>query len=272
MYSFGIGLSWMIISPVALVTDILAIIVIAHYFPFFHGTDITLISIFIAMAGNAFLVLPIPAYLLIRGHQWTSNLCIGYSWCVLTLRLAQLLSLMVISIHWSTLLKMSAQKKKYFSTKFLKVTVVFIWICSAIFGLLPLIGVASDEFDKNNKCKFLAFGIGTGYSLFFLIIIMVSMFVSVLCASDAMILIKHMKSVAKTKYQAGRFHIPDRRADLPIQGNSSLAERYHRLQFACDLSRFVLIFVILSFAGNHMLYGVSSIFIAFLIQSLRLFT
>ncbi|KAL4220939.1 hypothetical protein ACF0H5_019205 [Mactra antiquata] len=216
------------------------------------------------MAGNAILVLPIPAYLQIRDQQWTSSLCIGYSWCVLTFRLAQLLSLMVISIHWSTLLKMSAQKKKYFSTKFLKVTIVFIWICSAIFGLLPLIGVASDDFYENNKCKFLAFGIGTGYGLFFLIIIMISTFVSILCASDAMVLIKHMKAVAKTKYQAGRFHIPDRRADLPIQGNSSLAERYHRLQFAWDLSRFVLIFVVLSFAGNQVLYGV--------IQCVQLFT
>ena len=257
MIDFGIAITWMIISPLAFVTDVFAIVVIAHYFPFFHGTDVTLISILTAMAGNAVFVLPIPAFLELSGRSWNPSLCIGYLWCVFTFRLSQILSLMVISIHWSTLLKMSAQKKKYFSTKFLKITIVFIWICSAIFGILPLIGVADDEFNEKGTCKFLAFNVGGGYGLFFLIIIFTAMFVSILCASDAMILIKHMKVVAKTKYQAGRFHIPDRRSELPLHGNSSLAERYHRLQFAWDLSKFSLVFVILSFTVNNFPYAVS---------------
>lgn len=260
MIDFGIAVSWMIISPVALVTDIIAIVIVSHYFPFFHGTDVTLISILIAMAGNAILVLPIPAYLEIKDDKWTSNLCIGYAWCVLTFRMAQILSLMVMSIHWSTLLKMSAQKKKYFSTKFLKITIVFIWICSVIFGLLPLIGIVGSEFNQEaTSCQFLAFNIGAGYGFYFLIIIFTAMFVSVLCASDAMILIGHMKVIAKTKYQTGRFHIPDRRADIPMHENSSLAERHHRLQFAWDLSKFALVFVLLAFSINQLPYAVSAV-------------
>ena len=251
MSDYDYAISWFVISPLAVVTDGLAILVITHYFPFFHGTDVTLISLFVAMAGNAMLVLTIPAYLKITGNVWSSNLCYGYVWCVLTVRVSQMLSLMVLSIHWSTLLKLSAQKKRYVSTKYLKFTVAFVWVVSAIFGILPILGAANNDFNATNNCKFLAFNLGTGYALFFLIFNTVSMFVSVLCCCDSMMLIRHIKTIAGSKYQTGRFQLPDRRADLPMHAGSSMAERYHRLQFAWDLSKFAMIFVFLTVGINH---------------------
>lgn len=261
MSEYGYAISWFTLSPLAVVTDVLGIIVITHYFPFFHGTDVTLISLMVSMAGNAMFVLTIPAYLEINGKQWTPSLCYGFVWCVLTIRVAQLLSLMVLSIHWSTLLKLSAQNKRYVSTKYLKFTVAFVWVFSAIFGILPILGVASADFNSLNSCKFLAFNLGIGYALFFLIFNTVALFVSILCCCDSMMLIKHVKNIAGSKYQTGRFQLPDRRSDIPIHAGSSMAERYHRLQFAWDLSKFAMVFVLFASTINHLPCTVSWFYI-----------
>lgn len=260
MSSHGYAISWFTLSPVAVVTDVLAIVVITHYFPFFHGTDVTMISLLVSMAGNAMFVLTIPAYLDLNDKPWNPNLCLGYLWCVLTIRLAQMLSIMVLSVHWSTLLKLSAQNKRYVSTKYLKFTVAFVWVFSAIFGILPVIGAANSDFNSGNTCKFMAFNLGQGYALFFLIFGAVAIFVSILCCCDSMLLIKHIKSIAGTKYRPDRFHLPDKRADMPLHAGTSMTEKYHRLQFAWDLSKFALIFVLLVIAINHFPYLVSKMY------------
>jgi len=51
---------YFVISPLALLADILAIFVIAHYFPYYHGTGVALISVISAMVGNTIVALPIP--------------------------------------------------------------------------------------------------------------------------------------------------------------------------------------------------------------------
>ena len=257
MVDYGVAISLIVLSVFALFTDILAIIVIAHYFPFFHGTDVTLMSLMFAMAGNAIVVLPIPAFIEVLGKQWTSGLCTGYVWGFLTFRLSQMLSLAILTIHWSTLLKMSAERKSYFSTKLLKISIVFVWISSVLFGCLPLLGVADRSYNKDQTCKFLSFNLGTGFGLFFIIANIACMIVSIICATDATFLIKHMKRIAKTKYNTSRFHIPDSRADIPGQVINYVTERYHRLNFAWDLSRFVLVFVLIAFLLNHLPYTVS---------------
>ena len=257
MVDYAHALSWMIVSPIAMLTDILAIVIIAHYYPFFHGTDVMMTSLLCAMTANAALVLPIPAFMELKGMPWNPSLCIGYVWCFITFRLAQIMSLIGISIHWSAMLKVSAERKNYFSTKTLKICTVFIWILSAVVGLLPLIGAVNEDFNKSNQCKFLGFNLGAGFAIFFLVFIVACMFVSVICAFDATILIKHMKRVAKVKYQTGRFHLPEKRDAVPTQGTCSISEKYNRLKFAWDLSRFVLFLVLLSFLGNHFPYAVS---------------
>ena len=256
MAEFAHALSWMIISPIAVITDVLAIVIIAHYYPFFHGTDVMLTSLLSAMALNAFIVLPIPSFLGLKGMAWNRSLCLGYVWCFITFRLVQLMSLCGMSIHWSAILKVSAERKNYFSTKYLKLGTVLIWIISAIVGSLPLLGAANADFNTSDQCKFLPFSLGIGFAVFFLVCIVASMFVSVICAFDATFLIRQMKRVAEVKYQAGRFHVPERSADVPTQGICSVSERYQRLNFAWDLSCFVLLVIVLCFLGNHFPYAV----------------
>ena len=260
MVDYAHALSWMIISPVAVLTDILAIITIAHYYPFFHGTDVMLTSLLSAMTANAVLVLPIPAFLELKGMPWNPSLCIGYTWCFITFRLAQIMSLTGMSVHWSAMLKVSAEKRNYFSTKSLKICTVFIWVVSSIIGLLPLIGAVNEDFNTSKQCRFLAFNLGVGFAIFFLVFIVACMIVSLICAFDATLLLRQMKQIAKVKYQTGRFYVPDQKAGVPAQGSCSLSERCQRLKFAWDLSRFVLCLVLLTFLGNHFPYTVSQIY------------
>lgn len=256
MAEFAHALSWMIISPIAVLTDILAIIIIAHYYPFFHGTDVMLTSLLSAMALNALLVLPVPSFLGLKEMSWNPSLCLGYVWCLITFRLAQILSLCGMSIHWSAMLKVSAEKKNYFSTKFLKLGTILIWIISAVVGSVPLMGAVNKEFNDSHQCHFLASNLGFGFAIFFIVCIVAAMFVATVCSFDATFLIKHMKHVAEVKYQAGRFHVPDKSAGVPTQGTCSVSEKYHRLNFAWDLSCFVFLVTLLSFLGNHFPYAV----------------
>ncbi|WAR13824.1 GP153-like protein [Mya arenaria] len=265
MLESGHGVTWLVVSPLAVVTDVLAIIVISHYFPYFHGTDVALISVVSAMIGNVVLTLPIPAYLGVRTLQWSPYVCDGFTWGVITFRIAQVLSLLVMSIHWSTLLKLSAQKKRYVSTKYLKFTVFFVWMSAAIFGILPLIGAVDDTYNNNGNCHFLPFSLGTGYCMLFIVLILLAMLVSLICCIDAMVLIKHMAAIADQKYQEpGRFRLPTDKPEVTLHGGSGVSDRQQRLQFAWDLSKFSTIFIALAFAMDHLPFTV--------IQGIQLFS
>ena len=248
---------YFVISPLALLADILAIFVIAHYFPYYHGTDVALISVISAMVGNAIVTLPIPAYLGLRELSWTPYLCSGFTWAVLTFKLAQLLSLMVMSIHWSTLLKLSAHKKRYVSTKYLKLTIFFVWMSSAIFGILPVIGAADVNFNTHGQCHFLGLSLGTGFCLFFIIMILLAVTVSLICCADAMILIRHMENVAHNKSQVnGRFRLQTDTPEVTLHSGSGVSDIQQRLRFAWDLSRFTTVFIAMAFTIDHLPYTV----------------
>ncbi|KAH3827302.1 uncharacterized protein LOC127881163 isoform X1 [Dreissena polymorpha] len=251
----GHAVSWIILSPLAIVTDVLAIVVITHYFPFYHGTDVTLISVLTAMLGNAMFVVPVPAVRTLLGTPWSPALCQMYTWCALTFRAAQVSSLLVMSINWSTLLKLSAQKKRYVSTKYLKVTVVFVWLSAAVFGLLPVIGVVQNDFYSYDTCKFLGFNLGLGFSLFFIVYIPLVLIVTLISSCDAVWLIKHMKKIVEVRDQAERGILPMRNGSMPLHVGGSQTGRRQRLKFAWELSHFSLIFTILSFLVNQIPYA-----------------
>ncbi|KAK3602736.1 hypothetical protein CHS0354_017182 [Potamilus streckersoni] len=169
--------------------------------------------------------------------------------------MAQILCLVTMCVHWSAVLKISAEKKKFISAKVLKIVVVFVWIVSSVVGLFPTIGVTSDPFQKD-MCTFLTFDLGMGFTIFFIVLIFATVLTSAICVIDATVLLKYMKQVAEIKYQAGRFYLPDKRTSVPSSGTCTILERYHRLNFAWDLSKFILVFTILSFFMNHVPYAV----------------
>jgi hypothetical protein len=60
---------WLVLSPLALITNVIAVVVVCHYRRQFHGTDVALVSLFVTMGTEALLAVPIPAALDIHGKE-----------------------------------------------------------------------------------------------------------------------------------------------------------------------------------------------------------
>lgn len=260
MANFVQSIIWMILSPLAVLTDVFAIIIISHYRPFYHGTDVVLISLHVAMAMNAFFLLPIPALLEFLDFSWPSELCQFYVWTFITCKIAQMINLVTISLHWITVLKTTSRKKSRTSATAVKVVTFFTWLLSGSLGMVPLFGVGLDTYYSPNSCRFLAFDLGIGFAIFFMIFNIATMCTSVVCATDAAILLRHVRKTGSAKLKKSGLHNSTKDTDVANNEISTLHfvyEKHHELMFAENLCRFVLITVTMSFCVNHLPYAVS---------------
>ncbi|XP_063409386.1 uncharacterized protein LOC134692784 [Mytilus trossulus] len=250
MTSNGFGLSWIILSPIAVLTDVAAIAIVCHYKPFYHGSDVMVISLIVAMTMNALLIVPIPACTELGYFDWNAYLCKFYVWAFVTFRVVQMLSLSAICFHWSTIFKASCNNQNKGLTYRIKIISVIIWILSTIIGLLPIIGAVPDEFFGAGSCRFLSSDIGIGFTVFIFIFVVTCMCIAIISICDVTFLTKCMKSTAHIKYGAGRFYLPNKRSDIP--GTYSTQEKFNQLNFTWDLCRFFCIVISFCFIGNHL--------------------
>lgn len=255
MTSNGFGLSWIILSPIAVLTDVAAIAIVCHYKPFYHGSDVMVISLMVAMTMNAILIVPIPACTELGYFKWNAYLCKFYVWAFVTFRVVQMLSLSAICFHWSTIFKASCNNQNKGLTYRIKIISVIIWILSTIIGLLPIIGAVPDEFFGAGSCRFLSSDIGIGFTVFIFIFVVTCMCIAIISICDVTFLTKCMKRTAHIKYGAGRFYLPNKRSDIP--GTYSTQEKFNQLNFTWDLCRFFCIVISFCFIGNHLPFVVS---------------
>ena len=257
MISNATVLSWIVLSPFAILTDVAAICFVCHYKPFYHGSDIMIISLLVAMAMNALLVVPIPAFTEFGYFHWNSVLCKFYVWTFVTFRIAQMLTLSAICFHWSAIFKASSNNQNKGLTYRIKFVSVIIWILSSIIGLIPIIGAVPDEFFGEDSCMFLTSDMGIGFTIFIFIFVITCMFLAIISICDVTFLTKCMKKTASVRYGAGRFYIPKKRSDVPGNGSYNAQEKFNQLNFTWDLCRLFCIVIFFCFIGNHLPFAVS---------------
>ncbi|XP_071110260.1 uncharacterized protein [Haliotis cracherodii] len=250
MVEYGVAIAWMVLSPVALLTCVAAVVVIAHYRPFFHGTDLCLMSLLACLMANVILLIPIPGVMTLRGIPWSQPLCYCYIWLSVTVRVAEILSVLCMCVHWMTMLRLPSGKQVYGSTKAVKVYVAIMWLLAALIGIMPIIGATEDGYSTKGTCFFLPHDLGVSFALFFIILILCSIVLCLICTSDTVVLLRYMRRVAVVKYQAGRFYLPSTSA-VAKTGSQTVHARYNELTFSSDLCRLVLAVVIATAAINH---------------------
>ncbi|XP_067659526.1 uncharacterized protein [Haliotis asinina] len=252
MVEYGVAVAWMVLSPVALLTCVVAVVVIAHYRPYFHGTDLCLMSLLACLMANVLLLIPIPGVMTLRGIPWSQPLCYCYIWFSVTIRVAEILSVLCMCVHWMTMLRLPSGKQVYGSTKAVKVYVVIMWLLATVIGIMPIIGATDDGYSsKKGTCVFLPHDLGVSFALFFIILNLGSIVLCLICTSDTLVLLRYMRRVAVVKYQAGRFYLPSTSA-VAKTGSQTVHARYNELTFSSDLSRLVLAVVIATAAINHL--------------------
>ncbi|XP_050411671.1 uncharacterized protein LOC126826700 [Patella vulgata] len=245
---------WIVLSPIALITCIACIVIIAHYKPYYHGTDISLFSIFIAMSLRVVIVILLPSIMELANLGWTLHLCNFYVWAFIALHIAELLSFVTASIHWMSIPRSSTKKKIYNSSKYVKIVISLVWFFAIVIGIVPVIEW-SENFQGFGECRFLPYNLGTGFSVFFIIINVFSFTMSLICTCDTMVLFSSMKRVATNKYQAGRFYLPSS-ASVAKTASQTVHAKYNELNFSSDLCRLVVILIICAFTIIHIPFTV----------------
>lgn len=249
MPSSGVALAWMIISPFAFLTDCLAVIFIFHYKPLYHSCDVAFISLFVTMATNSWLLLPIPAVVKLAGFYWSQSLCAFYTWLSVTLRSSHILVILVLNVYWMASLRVSRKNNLFTSTKPITASVFVCWFISLIIGLIPAADVAHVfGYYEDNVCKFLPSNISRGFAIFFIIVPLVSTVMGVVSSLDSLLLFKAMKDVALTKYSADRFHLPTISGGL--SASARIHAKYNELNVTIELCRLVLFFSMASSVLN----------------------
>ncbi|XP_062566334.1 uncharacterized protein LOC134228670 [Saccostrea cucullata] len=242
-------LPWIVLTPVAVLTDLFSVTILCHYRRHFHGTDVVFISILVCMVLNALVIPFIPALLNITNTEWNESLCNFFVWTALTTRMVQVSNLALLSFHWSKILRTSTKRIKISTTTTVKIIVPIFWGVAAVVGLLPVIGAVPDNFKTKNDCFFLLSDLGLGFLIFMIVFILTMACISLVCSFDSIALIHYAKKIAFIKYGAGRFYLP--RKNDGLAENYTVHERYGQLNFAADLCRLVTIVTCFSLIVNH---------------------
>ncbi|XP_061162334.1 uncharacterized protein LOC133171580 [Saccostrea echinata] len=243
-------LPWIVLTPLAVLTDLLSVTILCHYRCHFHGTDVVFISILVCMVLNALVIPLTPSLLNITNSEWNENLCNFFVWTALTTRMVQVSNLALLSFHWSKILRTSTKRIKVSTTTTVKIVVPIFWGVAAVVGLLPVIGAVPDNFKTKNDCLFLLSDLGLGFLIFMMVFILTMTCISLVCSFDSIALIHYAKKIAFIKYGAGRFYLP--RKNDGLAENYTVHERYGQLNFAADLCRLVTIVTCFSFTVNHL--------------------
>ncbi|XP_070207074.1 uncharacterized protein [Littorina saxatilis] len=256
MTQFGSAVGWLVLSPIAFITNIIAVVVVCHYHSQFHGTDVAFISLFVSMATHSLLVLPIPAGLAIHDEGWLfSELCSFYVCLVLCVRMSQLLVTVIMNIHWMCILRFTSGQEVYSSATVIKVLVVIAWFASAVTGMVPVLGSSFYTYYEETsrrkavtiggsgsnggatnatvqyyytavvrgECKFLPHGIGVSFILFFILATLTILVISVVASADTLAVFRYMRRTAVDKYQAGRFYLPSSSVTVSSSANEKTA-------------------------------------------------
>ncbi|GFR90912.1 hypothetical protein ElyMa_002579500 [Elysia marginata] len=216
--SWDVSVAWLCLCPVALATDLLAFAVVFHFRPIQHSVDVALASLFVTMATDVFLLLPFPAIIrLANDLRWTKDACTCYNWLASTLRASSILALLLLNLYWVAALRTSADPsvnsvrpgRIFSSAKLMKMAVSISWVVSIIIGMVPVAGETrvfdyyeSDPYGRS--CWFLPHSTDIGFSLFFIILVLACLFISLISAADTLLLFRHMRHYAVTKFSTGR--------------------------------------------------------------------
>ncbi|GAB1607909.1 hypothetical protein Ahia01_001074800 [Argonauta hians] len=249
------ALSWVVLCPIAIVTNCFGAIIISHYRSSYIGTDMVLITLLLAMAANAGVLLLVPAVYVMLNIAWTVKFCFFYIWIFGFLRAVGLIGLFVLSFHWSHVSKLTPLNRIQAPRFPIKSSILVTVIISVIVGILPLarIFMRPDPFASALPCKFLSYDADPTLAIFAIIMILVVFFAIIICLIDSGLLLHSYKSMFLLKYKSGGYYDTER-ARAMWSRTGIVSDTYSEIQNTFDLWRVVLLQFLLSTLINHIPY------------------
>ncbi|XP_055864705.1 uncharacterized protein LOC106079323 isoform X2 [Biomphalaria glabrata] len=247
MPTYAVALSWIVLSPVAFLSNILAIIFVLHYRPLFHSCDVALVSLLVAMATDAVFLFPVQAVVELGEFLWSQELCTFYVWLFVTLRALTLLVILMINVYWMASLRVTLKGQLFTSSKSAKFCVCICWLASVLLGIIPATGgVVMFQYYEDGVCKFLPANISFGFALVFTILPLLSFIMGLISSIDSMQLFRQIRSIILARYNAGRFRLPNSTSG----SDRSAHAKYNELNVSTDLCRLVIALTLVSSALN----------------------
>ncbi|XP_059175643.1 uncharacterized protein LOC131955513 [Physella acuta] len=249
MHGSEVAIAWIVLCPIAFLTNVIILLVVQHYRPLLHSCDVAFTSLLVTMAANAMLLLPVQSVTELASIPWGVELCTFYVWLSLTLRASHLLVLLVLNVYWVASLRVTVKGHMFTSSKHVKFLVTICWIIAVIIGIIPATGgIKIFQFYDSETCKFLPTDVSLGFGVVFIIMALVSFVMGIISSADSRQLFKHMHQVALRKYNAGRFHLPTVSGN--VQTSSPVHAKYSELNVARELCSLVFYVTLMSSCLN----------------------
>ncbi|CAG5125905.1 unnamed protein product, partial [Candidula unifasciata] len=238
MPRFMVAVAWMILSPLAVITDTIGVVVCLHYRPSFHSCDVAFISIFVTMAASSAILFPVPAIIKLGDLSWNKNLCLFYTWLAIALRTSHLLVLLVLNVYWVASLRMSTKGRMFQSTTPMKATIGACWIVSLLVGLPPV----------NEVCSFLPADVHVGYAVFFIILSLVSVIMGFISTLDTLLLLRSIRDAVASRHRTAGIQAPT--FSGAVDGRSQAHVEHKELNVSIELCSLIMYFSVGSAAMN----------------------
>lgn len=252
------ALSWVVLCPIAIVTNCFGAIIVSHYRSSYIGTDMVLITLLLAMAANAGVLLLVPAIYVMLNMTWSTGLCFFYIWIFGFLRAVGLIGLFILSFHWSHVSKLTPLNRLQMPSFPIKSSLLVTVLISIIVGILPLVRILMrpDPIDKTLPCMFLTYDADPVLAIFIIILTLVVFFAIIICLIDSGLLLHSYKSMFLLKYKSGGYYDTER-ARAAWSRTGIISDTYSEINNTFDLWRVVLLQFLLSTLINHIPYLVS---------------
>ncbi|XP_074654726.1 uncharacterized protein LOC141908530 [Tubulanus polymorphus] len=248
---------WACLVPIAFVSTVGGIVALSHFRLIYRSLDVLLISLLSSLLVNCVIVVPLALSVVINNLTWSVELCKFFVWTFVTSRMVGIITLISISMDCLIMLRAPGSFRIYglVRSRTVYVYVICVWILAIFTGGVPLIGWSGITFVKsvNNECMFMPFEIGSSFSIFMAVLEFASIFLSVICITDAFFCLKH----AKRSYNLRR--TPGSQQGLPKElvnnseglPKSAILEALDFSANAMDAWVIALAVVILCYVINH---------------------
>ena len=156
---------------------------------------------------------------------------------MLCVRVSELLATVIMNIHWMCVLRFTSGQEVYSSATVIKILVIVAWFAAVVTGLVPVTGPSFYTYYEETsslkivqggeggllsvnsstvhyasvvrgECKFLPQGLGTSFVLFFILVTLATLVISLVASADTLTVFHYMRRTAVDKYKAGRFYLP----------------------------------------------------------------
>ena len=207
------AIGWIIFSPLALLTNLVAVLVVCHYHHHFHFVDATFISVFVTTIVEVLLIVPVATFFAFQndGFETKSHspvLCRAYIGLFMTLYVSRLLITLEMNLYWMWVQRCHPTRQVCLTITGKRFLIACAWIVAILIGITSVSARLFSNFNEDTTgpkiakfhtrrdqriCTILQEYTTNAFNVVHVVTTMVIVFISLLSSVDSLIVMRSMK-------------------------------------------------------------------------------